>query len=816
MWCHLLTIFNRRFLLPLAAILMLFVAFSTTLLFATQTHAAPAMNQTIGFQGRLLDANGDIVPNGYYNIQFKIYEGGSGTVAGNPDGTLKWTESYINNGNATGAVQVTNGYMSINLGSINPFGTSINWDSSTLLLSMNVAGKATGCTTFGAGACAADGEMLPMKRLTASPYAMSAGSIGGKTANQFLQLAQGVQTDSSTESSLYINKNAAGNLVQLQNAGIDIFTIGNTGDLTFGSNDNKTISVATGEYEEEGKELTVAAGGGGVGRGASGGTLNLQGGAAGGSSGAGGWVSINAGASTGVGAKGQVVIGESNTAAVQIGSITEASTQAINVGTNNTIGSTTNVNIGAGADATAGTTNIQAKNAVTIQTNGTTRATFSDTTNTVYFGNGVTSTAPNNYTVQGTNSSQTGVAGGALTVKGGDATVGNANGANVTISGGTGSGTGTNGLVVLTTPTFSTVSDDANCYTAGAPVAASCTVALSSVNNASSIIVGFSTTGKTATMPDPTNKTAGRILYVTAADTSQDFTLSINGGGASNLISMHKNTTVTLLWNGSDWTSAGASTSNSSGSLDIASSTSNGTPNVQIGDGAATGTPTLLTLDKASTAPVVTDSALLGSMYYDTTKGEVQCYEAEGWGGCSSSPDTFVSLSPEYSGAVMNGTENGTMTTDFCSDTLNINSDNNHGNFAPCDVNETFNYYQWIGNSSNVADTGSIYVTYKLPDNFKSLITGSTSLMAKTDGVGSSVDYHVYKNNDSGLTSCGDSINASIDGLAGWTKSYAQYSSEPASCGFAAGDSIIFRIDLTSLEDGKALISNLDFAYNVK
>jgi len=794
---------------------MLFVAFSTTLLFATQTHAAPAMNQTIGFQGRLLDANGDIVPNGYYNIQFKIYEGGSGTVAGNPDGTLKWTESYINNGSSTGAVQVTNGYMSINLGSINPFGTSINWDSSTLLLSMNVAGKSTACTSFGVAPCAADGEMLPMKRLTASPYAMSAGSIGGKTADQFLQLAQGVQTDSSIESSLFINKTADGNLVQLQNAGIDIFTIGNTGDLTFGNNDNKTIAVAVGEFEQDGRELTVAAGGGGTGRGSAGGTLSLQGGAGGGTNGGGGWVSINAGASTGIGTKGQVVIGESNTAAVQIGSISEASTQTIAIGTNNTAGSTTNVNIGSGASADAGTTNIQAKNVVTIQTNGTTRATFSDTTNTVYFGNGVTSTTPSDFTVQGTNSSADGVAGGALTVKGGDATVGNADGANVVVSGGTGSGTGTNGLVVLTTPTFSTVTNDANCYTSGAPVAASCTVALSSVNNASSVIVGFSTATKTATLPDPTNKTAGRILYVTAADASQDFTLSINGGGTDNLITMRKNTTVTLLWNGSDWTSAGASTGSSTG-LDITSATANGTANVQVGDGTATGAPTLLTLDKASTAPAVTDSALLGSMYYDTTKGEVQCYEAEGWGSCSSSPDTFVSLSPEYSGAVMNGTENGTMTTDFCSDTLNINSDGNHGSFEPCGDNETYNYYQWIGNSSNVADTGSIYVTYKLPDNFKSLISGSTSLMAKTDGVGSSVDYHVYRNNDAGLTSCTNSINASIDGIGGWQKTYAQGSDEPAGCGFVAGDSIIFRIDLTSLEDGKALISNLDFAYNVK
>jgi hypothetical protein len=95
-----------------------------------------------------------------------------------------------------------------------------------------------------------------------------------------------------------------------------------------------------------------------------------------------------------------------------------------------------------------------------------------------------------------------------LSLQGGSATTGNTNGGNLLLSGGTASGTGANGLVVMTTPTFSTTTNDPNCYTGGAAVATSCTVAASSVNNSSAILIGFSQNGQTATLPDPTIATA--------------------------------------------------------------------------------------------------------------------------------------------------------------------------------------------------------------------------------------------------------------------------------------------------------------------
>lgn len=663
-WSHLSTIFNRRYALHIAMILALCVGLITTLFFGVITRAQTGINQTIGFQGRLLDANGNVVPDGSYNIQFKIYQDGTGTAAGNPGGTLKWTETYVNNGGSDG-VEVKNGYMSVNLGSINPFGTQVDWNQDTLWLSMNIAGSATNCTTFNSGSCLADGEMLPMKRLTTSPYAMNSGKLGGKSANNFVQLGQGAQTDATVDSSsIFINKTSSGNLVQLQNNSSDVFTVGNTGDITFGSTGNKTISVAGAGADTDGSDITISAGNGGSGTGSSGGEVIIKGGNSGGTDG---------------------------------------------------------------------------------------------------------------------------------------------NGGNVTLSGGTGSGTGANGLVVITTPTFSTVIDDANCYTGGAVVASSCTIATSSVNNSAGILAGFSAVNQTATLPDPIIKTAGRVVYVMAAADSELFTLSVNGGGAGNEIEMKPNTTATMVWNGSDWTASGATNSKP------VSYSSDGTQ-IQVGDGADEGDPTVLTLDKAGGAPTVTDTeAMLGSMYYDTALGKVQCYEADGWGSCSDSPDRFVTLSPEYTNAVTNGAGIGDLTSDICSDELNLN-DGSSAQPTVCDTNETYNFYDWTS-TEVAAQTKSIYVNYQLPSNFTKFVSGSTSLMGRVDDdSNASISYQVYKSTASGLVACGSSQNVTTE--ATWQKVTADSGADPANCTFSAGDTIMFRIDLTTSNTAHAYISTLGFAFS--
>jgi hypothetical protein len=325
------------------------------------------------------------------------------------------------------------------------------------------------------------------------------------------------------------------------------------------------------------------------------------------------------------------------------------------------------------------------------------------------------------------------------------------------------------------------------------------------VNNSAGILVGFNTVNQTATLPDPIIKTAGRVVYVMAAADSERFTLSVNGGGAGNEIEMKPNTTATMVWNGSDWTASGATNSKP------VSYSSDGTQ-IQVGDGVDEGDPTVLTLDKAGTAPTVTDTeAMLGSMYYDTTLGKVQCYEADGWGSCSDSPDHFVTLSPEYTNAVTNGTGSGDLTSDICSDELDLN-DGSSAQPTVCDTNETYNFYGWTS-TEVTAQTKSIYVNYQLPSNFTKFVSGSTSLMGRVDDdSNASISYQVYKSTSSGLIACGSTQNVTTE--ATWQKVTTNSSADPANCTFSAGDTIMFKIDLTAANSAHAYISTLGFAFS--
>lgn len=1033
-WCNLFHILNRPRMLRLAGLFLIIVALITTLSITLTAHAAPNTTKTVNFQGRLTSATGTTVPDGYYNMQFKIYQDGTGKTAGNPGGTLRWTESYVNNGGTEG-VQVRNGYFTVNLGSATPFGTSVDWDQDTLWLSMNIAGSNAACSSFGTAPCVADGEMLPMSRITATPYAINSGMLGGKVADNFVQLGQGVQTDVSTNSSsIFINKTGTGNLMQLQSSGKDAFTITDTGSVAFGSKNDHTITVTTAAADTAGKKLTVTAGGGGAG--ASGGDLVLQGGGAGSSSangvnganviafenfesqpngtamsisntifetvftngsatfsnewsingglsgkfvsqanayerftardivasrwymmlpnhpttntsigeatsGAGiaaqlalytngtvrqrnggiadgpatstlpvntpirvewkidnlmhtqeaqfywgsnlhgatpntttstanytggavsalstsiniastgftmyvdewaygadwigplhfstsngGNVQIDAGAKAGGGSGGSIFIGASNAQSITIGSTSAPINQDIRIGTNNTAGSTSNVIIGSGESASGGTTTLQAKNSVVIKTNGVDRATFSDTTNTVYFGNGVAASNPDNYTLQGTNSTANGVSGGSLTVQGGNATTGNTNGGNVTVSGGKGNGTGADGLVVLTTPTFSTSEGDANCYTSNAPVNASCTITDASVNKSSAVIIGFTATGQTATLPDPTIKTAGRVMNIIASGNSSDFTLATSGPTA---VTMSANTAVTLLWNGSAWISTSSTSSGGLQGARFSPQSATGSdsafapeldapsPETPAGPGAesaSSGDNTPLLQAGKANSPILGDhDSLLGSMYYDTTLGKLQCYEANGWGACDASPDTFVTLSPEYANAVTHGSGIGTLSSDLCSDALNIN-DGSSNQASVCGLDETYNFYNWTS-PETAAQTRSFFVTYQLPATFKEFIPDMTSVTGRTNSNDATVSYQIYRNNKSAsLTPCGTLTTVSTGTKTTWQKVAATGQSDPSTCAFAAGDSIVIRANLTAAKDAHTYISNIGFVFS--
>lgn len=1580
----------RKFCRRLCAftLLVCVVSLSTLFLTTAPAHAAAGINQELNFQGRLLDSTGAIVPDGYYNIEFKIYQDGNGQsvgdTSGSPAGTLEWTEDYVDN-NANAGVQVVNGYLSVQLGSNCPFSggtcqghtnTGVNWNSDTLWLSMNVAGDNNACTTFGGTNCTADGEMIPMKRLSSNAYALNSQELGGLSSGNFVQLAQGLQTDASTNNSIYINKTGtSGNIIDLQTSGVDTFMVDNSGDVVFGANAGHSISIATAAASTAGQSLTVGAGAAGSGTSAlAGGTLTLQAGAGGGTNGNGGNLVLDAGAPNGTGTAGTISIGTNDGGNIQLGNATNttqvqthaggASTTltntggqkvqgsdstsatnamqvvngsgstlfqlvdngAVNLGINpassyafgyNTVGTsgqdagyndviagqqftptstgtlssisvyaganveaspynqyqigiytdnsgtpgsyiassavgtlkanawntlsvnasvtantaywlvyTTNVQTGLGSDnglaytsPSTGNTHFYATftfgsgadngmpasisgatitsnyadsiyasgsllPAFTIDNQGhiTSQTTFKNAANSTvalqvqnslgdqvlavdttdnqvvlgqasqingqvllqstgggyaglaapniasassysltlpasaptannqclqssstftqlvfgacgttgsFINNAYSTTQAGNYNIQGisstaavavleannggtgdildmlngsgtvvatfdksgnlvdsatgtssfagtlsvatavetptldtasavplnigtTNATQINLnqntqitgnqtfaagsdrsisvaaassgAGNNLTISAGNATT-SGNGGNLILQGGSGAGTGAAGLVEISTPTFSTITDDPNCFTGGTLVASSCSIAQTSVDDYSSIVIGFSASGQTATLPNPTNTTPGRVFYIMAANGSQDFTLSANGGGTGNTVAMRQNTSATEVWNGTEWGAAGASsstdlqaaydntlqsaggaelvvshTSNTDGltirdslvnptsgplvsiqnnsaatllsvnnniveyssdggaevdgtstttfpantwgavggatvsryttvgsdiatgqgSVSIATSATIGdgvsntlstaltanqhynvsfaarlgsgsatfttlevyysvdgttqsvactsgqiiptsewtkvncafaapttgitssnailiqqadatsrtfyidnlsvtiaadysyatdggvddgtnfgtnwpavggatvsrsttvgqatsdsaevqttgsspgtqgisnllsidpltntlyrvtvyvattaanfnditieytpnngttiipcvdyntqtvadsttnfteitcniqtdstavttpyvyfmqgaldttdstyfvdtfsytletdtTPNVQIGGGQYGGPVTLLTVDRAASAPIASNNdAFLGSMYYDTTLGQLQCYEANGWGPCGASPDTVVTISPEFTNAVMHGTGVGTMTSDICSSTLHIN-DGTSGQPTVCGTNETYNFYRWTSPQAS-AQTYSIYVTYQLPSDFKTFTSGQTSIMGRTDSTNSTVQYEIFREDPtSGLTQCGPTVPVSTGAVSSWQTGTASGAADPSTCGFVGGDSIVFEIDVTASQDANAYVGNLNFTFS--
>ncbi len=77
--------------------------------------AAAGTNETINYQARLLTGTGAVVPDGTYNIQFKIYCGGDGTIGtlaadctNATQENLLWTETR----ESTNKVTVKNGFFS--------------------------------------------------------------------------------------------------------------------------------------------------------------------------------------------------------------------------------------------------------------------------------------------------------------------------------------------------------------------------------------------------------------------------------------------------------------------------------------------------------------------------------------------------------------------------------------------------------------------------------------------------------------------------------------------------------------------------------
>ncbi len=606
------------------------------------------------------------------------------------------------------------------------------------------------------------------------------------------------------------------------------------------------------------------------------------------------------------------------------------------------------------------------------------------------------------------NQSAASTAGGNLTIAAGMSGTGAVNGGNLVLQGGASGGSGAQGLVTLSTTSFTAAGVQTFASAGTFPITAG------NIDLYSTLPVTASIAGVIVTIPDPAQSVIGRIVYIAARSGSNDFTLRLNSTRTPIDIAMKANSTATLIWNGTDWTAAGASSSTdlqsaynntltsaggaelvlnaaggaadgltirnnattpiSGGILEVQSSigtnlfsvnnfgtelavnggsetsasfntdwtvvgsasrsrtttagqfvtglagasvtttaaandgvrnnlsanpvvsttyqvsfaaklaagtfttldvrysrdggtdlepctsystqtlstsvwtkitctiTTDGTTatnpdliirqtdatartfyidnlsfmrndsttqpsNVQIGGGINGGPVTLFTLDRSTAPPVANgDTTYYGSMYYDTTTGSIQCYEADGWGACGSPPDNIITLTPEYTGAVLNGTGVGTLTADFCSNSVALTVG------TLCDSGDARNYYRWTSPQATAQDY-SIYVTYKLPSTFKQFNSASTMKLTtrSTNTSFATADLQVLRKAAAGgITSCGahTDLNSSAN-----TWQQVTYSGDETACGFTGGDYIIFKITVTAEDSESIYIENLDFTY---
>jgi hypothetical protein len=195
-------------------------------------------------------------------------------------------------------------------------------------------------------------------------------------------------------------------------------------------------------------------------------------------------------------------------------------------------------------------------------------------------------------------------------------------------------------------------------------------------------------------------------------------------------------------------------------------------------------------------------------MYYDTTSGRIQCYEADGWGACGSPPNNIITLTPEYAGSVLNGTGVGTMTADFCSNESGVLSVNS----TLCASGEAVNYYAWTSPQAT-SQTYSVYLTFQLPATFKEFINNNTiTLDARTsDTADADVTYEIFRSTGSAITECGS--DTTVTSSSNTWQTVSHNGNEYNGCSFAPGDRVIFKLNMTARNNDSVYVSDINFTY---
>jgi hypothetical protein len=139
----------------------------------------------LNFQGRLTDNNGNILPDGSYNVRFRIFNAPTG-------GSALWTgdRSY---GASDHRMPVSNGLFSIQFGDTSQGDPALSpalFGSATQLY-LEIELPSTATNACGTSNCAAwtEGPFTPRQPIAASPYAFNSDQLDGLDSGDFGQIA---------------------------------------------------------------------------------------------------------------------------------------------------------------------------------------------------------------------------------------------------------------------------------------------------------------------------------------------------------------------------------------------------------------------------------------------------------------------------------------------------------------------------------------------------------------------------------------------------------------------------------------------------
>jgi hypothetical protein len=302
-------------------------------------------------------------------------------------------------------------------------------------------------------------------------------------------------------------------------------------------------------------------------------------------------------------------------------------------------------------------------------------------------------------------------------------------------------------------------------------------------------------------------------LYVTTG-TEVGFRVNTSGANTNNIFEAARSTVnvmsiasegATLFKNSTDSTAAFQVQRNNADIMLNMDTTNN---RIIVGNAtASSGTDTtLFVVDSATTANRPTGQ--VGALYFDSTVGRIQCYESDGWGSCGSAPDNIIILTPEFSGATLNGSGIGTMTSDFCAQqasVLNVNT-------SLCATGVARNFYKWTSPQSS-QQIYSIYVSYKLPTTFANFADNNTiQLTGRTDNTTNGiVTYELFKSTGSTITACG--TETTVTSTVNTWQTVSHNGNENTTCAFGGGNTMIVKINVKAEDNANVYVGELTFTY---